>query len=116
MPRSDNLSLSGFFYRKPSVDERGPEAPVGRAGHPRLSIARRCALVSIKGSRQMTRHLRRRSHEVDRKRVRGLMHLMDLTPIYEKPRTSDPHRSTRPTPTCCETSQSNGRITSGAPT
>ena len=91
--------------------------------HPRLSIARQCALVSISrssfyyapvpadeatlelmrvfdeaflerpwyGSRQMTRHLCRLGHEVGRKRVRRLMRLMGLTPIYQTPKTSDPH-------------------------
>ncbi len=91
--------------------------------HPRLSIARQCALILISrssfyytpapadeatldlmrlideaflempwyGSRQMTRHLRRLGHEVGRKRVRRLMRLMGLTPIYPRPKTSDPH-------------------------
>jgi putative transposase len=91
--------------------------------HPRLSIVRQCALMSIGrssfyyapapadegtlglmrvideaflempwyGSRQMTRHLRRLGHEVGRKRVRRLMRLMGLTPIYQTPKTSDPH-------------------------
>jgi putative transposase len=43
------------------------------------------------GSRQMSRHLRRLGHEVGRKRVRRLMRLMGLAPIYQRPRTSDPH-------------------------
>jgi putative transposase len=91
--------------------------------HPRLSIVRQCALVSISrssfyyapapadeatlalmraideaflempwyGSRQMTRHLRRLGHVLGRKRVRRLMRLMGLAPIYQKPKTSDPH-------------------------
>ena len=40
---------------------------------------------------QMTRHLRRLGHVLGRKRVRRLMRLMGLAPIYQKPRTSDPH-------------------------
>ena len=43
------------------------------------------------GSRQMARHLRRLGHAVGRKRVRRLMHIMGLTPIFQKPNTSEPH-------------------------
>jgi putative transposase len=43
------------------------------------------------GSRKMTAWLRLQGHAVNRKRVRRLMREMDLTPIYQKPRTSQPH-------------------------
>jgi putative transposase len=43
------------------------------------------------GSRQMVRHLRRGGHDVGRRRVRRLMAKMGLAPIYQRPRTSDPH-------------------------
>jgi len=43
------------------------------------------------GSRQMVRHLRRGGIEVGRRRVRRLMARMGLAPIYQRPRTSDPH-------------------------
>ena len=43
------------------------------------------------GARQMARHLRRQGYEVGRKRVGRLMAKMGLAPIYQKPRTSDPH-------------------------
>jgi putative transposase len=43
------------------------------------------------GSRQMTRHLRRQGYRIGRKRIRRLMRKMGLTPIYQKPRTSEPH-------------------------
>ncbi len=43
------------------------------------------------GSRQMARHLRRAGHEISRRRARRLMAKMGLTPIYQQPRTSDPH-------------------------
>jgi putative transposase len=43
------------------------------------------------GSRQMTRHLRRQGYGISRKRIRRLMRKMGLTPIYQKPRTSEPH-------------------------
>ncbi len=42
------------------------------------------------GSRQMARHLRRDGHEVGRKRVRRLMAVMGLVPIYQRPRTTVP--------------------------
>lgn len=43
------------------------------------------------GSRQMARRLRRAGHDVGRRRARRLMAKMGLTPIYQRPRTSDPH-------------------------
>lgn len=47
------------------------------------------------GSRQMVRHLRRNGHVVGRRRVRRLMAKMGLSPIYQRPRTSDPHPQRR---------------------
>jgi putative transposase len=43
------------------------------------------------GSRQMARWLRRLGYPIGRKRIRRLMRKMGLVPIYQKPRTSDPH-------------------------
>lgn len=43
------------------------------------------------GSRQMARHLKRIGHDVGRRRAQRLMAKMGLTPIYQRPRTSDPH-------------------------
>ncbi len=43
------------------------------------------------GSRQMARHLRRRGWGVGRHRVRRLMLKMGLAPIYQRPKTSEPH-------------------------
>jgi hypothetical protein len=40
------------------------------------------------GVRQMTWHLRNEDHLVNEKRVRRLMRLMGLMPIYQKPNTS----------------------------
>lgn len=42
------------------------------------------------GVRQMTWHLRNEGHAVNEKRVRRLMRLMGLMPIYQKPNTSRP--------------------------
>ncbi len=47
------------------------------------------------GSRQMVRHLRRNGHQGGRKRVRRLMALMGLAPIYQRPRTTVPHPENR---------------------
>ena len=43
------------------------------------------------GARQMTRHLRRQGHAVNRKRTGRLMQTMGLSAIYQKPNTSKPH-------------------------
>ena len=40
------------------------------------------------GVRQMTWHLRAQGHPVNEKRIRRLMRLMGLTPIYQRPKTS----------------------------
>jgi len=42
------------------------------------------------GVRQMTWHLRNEGHLVNEKRIRRLMRLMGLMPIYQKPNTSKP--------------------------
>ncbi|QFS83607.1 Integrase core domain protein [Roseivivax sp. THAF40] len=44
------------------------------------------------GVRQMTWHLRNDGHLVNEKRIRRLMRLMGLMPIYQKPNTSRPAR------------------------
>ena len=43
------------------------------------------------GARQMARHLRRQGWCVGRHRIRRLMAKMGLAPIYQRPRTSEPH-------------------------
>jgi putative transposase len=43
------------------------------------------------GARQMTQHLRREGHAVNRKRIGRLMQVMRLSGIYQKPNTSKPH-------------------------
>jgi putative transposase len=43
------------------------------------------------GSRQMARHMQRRGHKCGRHRVRRLMRLMRLVPIYQTPNTSKNH-------------------------
>ena len=43
------------------------------------------------GSRQMARHMERQGHKCGRHRVRRLMRLMRLLPIYQEPNTSNKH-------------------------
>src|SRR5690606_23025958 len=43
------------------------------------------------GARQMTRHLRREDHAVNRKPICRLMQAMGLSAIYQKPSTCKPH-------------------------
>jgi putative transposase len=50
------------------------------------------------GSRQMARHLRRNGWCVGRHRVRRLMTKMGLAPIYQRPKTSEPHPQHRTWP------------------
>ena len=50
------------------------------------------------GSRQMARHLRRNGWCVGRHRVRRLMLKMGLAPIYQRPKTSEPHPQHRTWP------------------
>ncbi len=47
------------------------------------------------GVRQMTWHLRNEGHPVNEKRIRRLMRLMGLMPIYQKPNTSKPAKGHR---------------------
>ena len=43
------------------------------------------------GARQMARHMRRLGWCIGRKRVRRLMRKLGLAPIYQAPKTSEPH-------------------------
>jgi putative transposase len=78
-----SMSRSGFYYQ------------------PVVETAENLALMRLidaqfletpwYGARQMARHLRRAGHPVGRKRMRRLMGLMGLVPIYQRPRTTVPH-------------------------
>jgi len=68
------------------------------------------------GVRQMTWHLQNEGHAVNEKRIRRLMRLVRLMPIYQKPDTSKPAKGPRPTPICWAGCGWNGPIRSGAPT
>lgn len=45
------------------------------------------------GVRQMTWHLQGEGHKINKKRIRRLMRLMGLMPIYQKPNTSKPNKA-----------------------
>ena len=72
-----SISRSGFYYQ-----------PVGETAE-NLALMRLIDAQFLEtpwyGSRQMARHLRRDGHEVGRKRVRRLMAVMGLVPIYQRP-------------------------------
>ncbi len=82
-----SISRSSFYYQ-----------PVGETAE-NLALMRLIDAQFLEtpwyGSRQMARHLRRDSHEVGRKRVRRLMAVMGLVPIYQRPRTTVPHPEQR---------------------
>lgn len=78
-----SFSRSSFYYRsKPGKEEN-------------LKLMRLIDEQFLKtpffGVRQMSFHLRSRGIPVNVKRVRRLMRLMGLMPIYQKPKTSQPH-------------------------
>ena len=77
-----SISRSSYYHR-----------PVGEsAGNLALmtEIDRQFLETPFYGVRQMAWHLRAQGHRVNVKRVRRLMRLMGLTPIYQQPRTSIP--------------------------
>ena len=82
-----SISRSSFYYQ-----------PVGETAET-LALMRLIDAQFLEtpwyGSRQMARHLRRDGHEVGRKRVRRLMALMGLVPIYQRPRTTVPNSEHR---------------------
>lgn len=81
------------------------------------------------GVRQMTWHLHNEGQLVNEKRIRRLMRVMGLMPIYQKPNTRCPaahakhvregarqRRDTRPTPICCVVCGWGARTRSGRQT
>jgi len=78
-----SISRSSFYYAPV------PESPETLALMVRIDAAfLDCPWY---GSRQMARHPQRLGHAVGRRRVRRLMTKMGLAPIYQRPRTSEPH-------------------------
>ena len=78
------LSISrSSFYHEPEGES---EANLGLM----LLIDKQFLDTPFYGVRQMTWHLRNQGHAVNEKRIRRLMRLMGLMPIYHKPNTSKP--------------------------
>lgn len=77
-----SISRSSFYYKPKGETEQN------------LSLMRRIDEQFLEtpffGVRQMTWHLRNGGHLVNEKRIRRLMRLMGLMPIYQKPNTSRP--------------------------
>ncbi len=77
-----SISRSSFYY-----------TPTGESDM-NLALMRQIDEQFLKtpffGVRQMTWHLRNEGHRVNEKRIRRLMRLMGLMPIYQKPNTSRP--------------------------
>ena len=75
-----SISRSSFYYK-----------PMGETGQ-NLELMRQIDEQFLEtpffGVRQMTWHLRNDGHIVNQKRIRRLMRLMGLIPIYQKPNTS----------------------------
>ena len=85
-----SISRSSFYY-----------APVGESDKNLALMARidrQFLETPFYGVRQMTWHLRNEGHAVNPKRVRRLMRLMGLMPIYRRPNTSRPAKGRQPFP------------------
>lgn len=81
----DLVSISRSSYYRPAKGE-----PVENLALMRL-IDGQFLETPWYASRQMTRHLRRHGHQVNRKRVRRLMVRMGLQAVYQLPKTTVPH-------------------------
>ncbi len=82
-----SISRSSFYYR-----------PVGESEFNLIlmrQIDEQFLETPFYGVRQMTWHLRNEGHPVNEKRIRRLMRLMGLMPIYQKPNTSKPAKGHR---------------------
>lgn len=77
-----SISRSSFYYEPKGESELNLDLM-------RL-IDRQFLEAPFYGVRQMTWHLRNDGHLVNEKRIRRLMRLMGLMPIYQKPNTSTP--------------------------
>jgi putative transposase len=77
-----SISRSSFYY-----------SPLGETDTHlslMLKIDKQFLDTPFYGVRQMTWHLRNEGHPVNEKRIRRLMRLMGLMPIYQAPNTSTP--------------------------
>lgn len=79
------LNRSSFYYAGSPATETPENLELMKL------IDRQYTDVPIYGSRRMTAWLRRKGHDVNRKRIQRLMRLMGLEGIAPKPGTSKPH-------------------------
>ncbi len=102
-----SISRSCFYYApKGETEEPGADA----------EIDGQFLETPFYGARQMTWHLRAaEGRPVNVKRVRRLMRLMGLMPIYQKPRTSVPAKGHKTYPYLLRGLRSTGPTRSGAP-
>lgn len=77
-----SISRSSFYYK--------PKGETGMNLTLMRLIDRQFLETPFFGVRQMTWHLKNEGHPVNEKRIRRLMRLMGLMPIYQKPNTSKP--------------------------
>ena len=77
-----SISRSSFYYAPQGETEMNLDLM--------LLIDKQFLDTPFYGVRQMTWHLRNKNHAVNEKRIRRLMRLMGLMPIYQKPNTSRP--------------------------
>jgi hypothetical protein len=77
-----SISRSSFYYTPKGETEQNLELM--------RQIDEQFLETPFFGVRQMTWHLRNDGHLVNEKRIRRLMRLMGLMPIYQKPNTSRP--------------------------
>lgn len=75
-----SISRSSFYYEPKGVSELNLALM--------RQIDRQFLETPFYGVRQMTWHLRNEGHLVNEKRIRRLMRLMGLMPIYQRPNTS----------------------------
>jgi putative transposase len=77
-----SLSRSSFYYKPQGENETNLALM--------LLIDKQFLETPFYGAQQMTWHLQNEGHPVNVKRIRRLMRLMGLMPIYQKPNTSKP--------------------------
>ncbi|WP_370870577.1 IS3 family transposase [Pseudotabrizicola sp.] len=77
-----SISRSSFYY--------APQGETAMNLDLMLLVDKQFLDTPFYGVRQMTWHLQNEGHAVNEKRIRRLMRLMQLMPIYQKPNTSKP--------------------------
>lgn len=82
-----SISRSSFYYEPKGETEKNLDLM--------RVIDKQFLETPFYGVRQMTWHLRNEGHLVNEKRIRRLMRLMGLMPIYQKPNTSRPMKGHR---------------------